>query len=157
MNDARREVRTHLCAFRQNQMKRIVCCDWRLGVDYEIESRDDYLGVIVSGPVSLSVTLVMFQKVFAVCVERGLTKILFDCLAVEDVLPLLPRYELGKAMAEYGLSQSTTLKVAVVGVAPVISGFGAQVAWNRGLVVEVFSERQAALDWLNAFGSPTAA
>lgn len=40
-----------------------------------------------------------------------------------------------------------------IGKLPTIDGFAARVAWNRGLLAEVFSEQQAALDWLNAFGS----
>jgi len=38
-----------------------------------------------------------------------------------------------------------------------INGFAAQVAWNRGVVAETFSELQKALDWLKGSGSKAAA
>ena len=117
----------------------------------KIESMSGYLSATVSGKVSMSEALKLFQKVFDVSKEMDLGKILLDCFDVEGDLPTLQGYQLGKEIAEYGLSRSITPKVAVVGVSPVINGFAAQVAWNRGLVVEVFSERQAALNWLNAF------
>jgi len=47
--------------------------------------------------------------------------------------------------------------VAVIGKPPLVTGFGAQVASNRGLPSMTFSERQPALNWLRAFGSKTAA
>jgi len=43
-----------------------------------------------------------------------------------------------------------TSAVATVGKPPVVDGFGALVAWNRGLVVKTFSESQEAMDWLIA-------
>ena len=60
-------------------------------------------------------------------------------------------------MAEYCNSRSITPKVATVGEPPVINGIAAQVARNRGLVAETFSELQKAMDWLKGFGSKAAA
>jgi hypothetical protein len=60
-------------------------------------------------------------------------------------------YELGKTMAEHCLKKSLAVRVAMIGQAPTITGFGAQVARNRGLSVRTFTDRQAGLDWLNQF------
>jgi hypothetical protein len=46
-----------------------------------------------------------------------------------------------------------TPKVAIIGNPLTVTGLAAKVAWNRGMMVAAFSERQAALDWLNEFGS----
>ncbi len=54
-------------------------------------------------------------------------------------------------------SRSMTPKVAMVGKAPLIDGFAAWVASNRGLSAETFSELQKAMDWLKGFGSKAAA
>jgi hypothetical protein len=69
----------------------------------------------------------------------------------------MERYELGRTMAEYCSSRSITPKVATVGKPPLINGFGARVAWNRGLVAETFLELQKATDWLKGFGAKAAA
>ena len=69
----------------------------------------------------------------------------------------MKRYELGRTLAEYCNSRSLTPTVATVGKLPLINGFAARVAWNRGLVAETFSELQKAMDWLNSFGSKAAA
>jgi hypothetical protein len=56
-------------------------------------------------------------------------------------------------MAEYCNSRSITPKVATVGKLPLMNGFAARVASNRGLAAETFSESQKAMDWLKGFGS----
>jgi hypothetical protein len=75
---------------------------------------------------------------------------------VKGTLSDLERYELGRTMAEYCLSRCKNPNVATIGKSPTINGFVAQVARNRGLNAETFPERQAALDWLNKFGSKAA-
>ena len=50
------------------------------------------------------------------------------------------------AIAAYSVSKSIYPKVTVVGKPPTISGFGAQVASNRGLTSTTFSESQLALN-----------
>jgi hypothetical protein len=80
------------------------------------------------------------------------SKILFDCLAVEGELSVVDRYEIGEGIAEYCKSQSMIPSVALLGKLPTVTGFCAQVAWNRALDVKVFSKRQVAREWLNRFG-----
>jgi hypothetical protein len=88
--------------------------------------------------------------------ERGFNRILIDCLGVEGELSDLDRYEIGKTMAKDCLKRSMFPAIALVGKPPTITGFEAEVALNRGLMVVKFSERQAGLGWLNRFGSKAA-
>ena len=124
-------------------------------MNVKLESREDFLEATVTGQLSLSEAIEVFKKIVDAAAERGLVHILVGSLAVEGELSTFERYELGRTMAEYCGSQSMNLKWAAIGKPPAVDGFAAQVAWNRGLVTQVFSERQAALDWLKVFGSGT--
>ena len=94
------------------------------------------------------------QRLRCRCGE-GCGKILFDWLGVEGDISDLEKYEVSKNIVEYCVHTSVSPTVAVVGKPPTITGFGALVASNRGLMIMTFSERQAALDWLKGFGSKT--
>jgi hypothetical protein len=126
-------------------------------LDMNVDSKEGVLVATAAGQVSLSEAISVFTKACDVAAERSGDRILVDCLSVEGELSTMDRYELGRTVAEYCNSRSTTPKVATVGRLPVINGFGAQVAANRGLVAETFSESQEAMDWLKSFGSKAAA
>jgi len=125
-------------------------------MDLKLESREGFLLATAAGRVSLNEVLELGKNVCDAAEERGFTRILFDCLAVEGELSVTERYILGKTMAEYCRSRSMTPLVAVIGKEPTITGLSAQVAFNRGSTVLTFSERQAAMDWLIGFGSKAA-
>jgi hypothetical protein len=125
-------------------------------MDLKLESRDGFLLATVVGQVSLAEAIKVCKKSCDAAVRRGFGKILFDFLGLTGEISELERYELGKQAAEYCRNLSPTLKTAVIGKPPTVDGFVARVASNRGIVVETFSERQAALDWLNRFGSKAA-
>jgi hypothetical protein len=126
-------------------------------MDLKVESEEGVLVATVAGPVSLSEAISVFTKACDVAAERGFDWILVDCLSVEGELSTMDRYELGRTMAEYCNSRSITPKVATVGRLPLINGFAARVASNRGLAAETFSESQKAMDWLKGFSSTTVA
>ena len=65
-------------------------------------------------------------------------------------LSVVEQYQLGKTIADY-CRGAMAPKIAAVGKPPTINGVAAQVAWNRGLTVQTFSELQPAVNWLNAF------
>ena len=125
-------------------------------MELKLEPRNGHLLATITGRLSLSEAIGGYKKVCDVAADRGFDKILADCSGVEGKLSDLERYELGRTMAEYALSRCKNLNVATIGQPPPINGFVAQVARNRGLNAETFSERQAALNWLNEFGSKTA-
>jgi hypothetical protein len=126
-------------------------------MDLKLDSRDGVLLATVTGAVSFSEALERWKNVCDAAAERGCGKILFDLLGAYGELSALEKYEVSKTIVEYCKIRSMSPTVAVVGKPPTVTGFGALVASNRGMVIVMFSERQAALDWLNGFGSKTAA
>ena len=126
-------------------------------IDLKVEPEDRIVVATVEGRVSLSEATNVFTKACDAAAESGFALILVDCLSVEGELSTMERYELGRALAEYCNSRSIAAKVATVGKAPLINGFAALVARNRGLVAETFSETQEAISWLKRFDSKAAA
>jgi hypothetical protein len=122
-------------------------------MDLKLESQEGILLATASGQVSVNETLEHCKNICDVAAERRVSRILFDCLGAKGELSDMERYEIGKTIAEYCLNRSMYLTVAHIGKPPTVTGFGAQVASNRGLIVLTFSERQAGLDWLNKFAS----
>ena len=124
--------------------------------DLNVDSKEGVLVAAAAGQASLSEAISVFTKACDVAAEKGLERILVDCSSVEGELSTKDRYELGRTVAEYCNTRCTSTKVATVGKLPVIDGFAARVASNRGLVTETFSELQKAMDWLKGFGSQAA-
>ena len=122
-----------------------------VSMDFTLESRDDVLWVTATGQASLNKAVVVLEKAVDAAVERGTNLILVDCSAVTGKLSVLQQYEVGSLGAEYALQKSKPLKVAVVGQPPVIDGFAALVASNRGVTTETFSDTSNAVEWLNRF------
>jgi hypothetical protein len=118
-----------------------------------LASVDDFLLATATGRVSVKEVLCVFKKVIDTATERGLERILIDFLAVTGELTVMELYAIAKTMAEYCVTKSSCPKVALIGKPPLVTGFGAEVASNRGLTSMTFSERQPALNWLHAFGS----
>ncbi len=119
-------------------------------MEVKFDSRADCVFATVTGAVSLEELLKAFYETFDAAVEHDLGYILVDFSAVEGTLTTYERYKLGEGGAAYSFSKSwkTRPKVAVVGKAPLVDGFGALTASNRGLDAKTFSEVQQALDWL---------
>ena len=118
-----------------------------------LESRDGLLLATITGRVSFSEALRCWKKVCDAAAERRCGKILCDWLGAEGETSDLEKYEVSKVITEYWAHTSMSPTVAVVGKPPTITGFGALVASNRGLMVVTFSERQAGLEWLKGYGS----
>jgi hypothetical protein len=116
-----------------------------------LAAQDDFLLATAKGQVSRKEVLCVFRKVVDTAAERGFEKILIDFLAVTGGLGVMDLYEIGKSMAEYCVNKSLYPKVALIGKPPLVTGFGAEVASNRGLTSKTFSERQPAANWLRAF------
>ena len=126
-------------------------------MDLKPESRDGFLLATVTGTISLEKAIDTFEKTCDAAMQRGFHKIVVDLLAVSGELSDLDLYELGKTVADYYLQHLRFPIVAVIGRPPLVNGFGAKVASNRGLTTEVFLDLQSAIDWLNRFGTTAAA
>jgi hypothetical protein len=122
-------------------------------MDLKLESRGGLLLATVTGRVSFREALECWKTVCDAAARRACGKILFDWLGVEGEISDLEKYKVSKIIVEYCRQPSMSPTVAVLGKPPTITGFGALVASNRGLMVVTFSERQAGLDWLSRFGS----
>jgi hypothetical protein len=120
-------------------------------MNLKLESQDGFLVATIGGNLSFGEALKIGKSVCDAAAEKGYRDILADCLALKGKLSVADMYELGKTMAEHCLKKSLAVRVAMIGQAPTITGFGAQVARNRGLSVRTFTDRQAGLDWLNQF------
>jgi hypothetical protein len=107
----------------------------------------------ISGRLTLRDALKVCMLVCDGARERGLSTFLLDVSAVSGELSNFECYALAKGVAAYCTARGWFYRVAVLGSEPTVTGFGARVASNRGLAVERFSDRQKALEWLNAFGT----
>jgi len=116
-----------------------------------IEASKGLLFVSVADLITLSRAFELFQRACDAAVERGLNCILVDASSAHGDITDLERYELGSSVTEYYLARSPATKLAVVGKPPLVNGFGALVASNRGLLARTFLDRQQAIDWLNRF------
>ena len=122
-------------------------------MDLALEPRDGFLLATASGQLSLSEAMESCKDMCDLAAFMGFGKILFDCLALEGELTPDDRFELGKTIAEHCQCFVIVPSVALVGNPPAVTGLGAKIASNRGLPVETFSDRQAALDWLRDLDS----
>jgi hypothetical protein len=126
-------------------------------MDLKLESRAGILLATAAGQASLTETVELGKNVCSAAAKRGLRKVLLDCLAVEGELSVTERFILGKTIVEYCVTRSIAVKVAIIGNSPSVTGLAAEVAWNRGMMIQTFSERQTAVDWLNGTSSKATA
>lgn len=118
-----------------------------------LESRESFLLATASGRVSLREMVEVCKNICDAASQRGFRNVIFDCVAVEGELSVTERFIAAKTIVDYCEIRSIAVKAALVGNPPTITGLGAQVAWNRGMMVQAFSDRQAAMQWLNTSGS----
>jgi hypothetical protein len=114
----------------------------------EVELRDGLLFVTASGTVTLEASVRLLKQVFDTAKEKGVNKILVTTLAVDGELSTFDRYAMGTQLAEYIQQRHIDVRVAFYGKRPTTDGFAARVAQNRGIVTEVFSNYEDAVNWL---------
>jgi hypothetical protein len=116
-----------------------------------IEQRDGYTAAKFLGPFSVAAFQRQADAAAKACRDQGSRRLLVDTTCFNLSPSIADRYEL----ACHAVKISAGLNVALV-VAPAFidpNKFGIVVAQNRGLVVEAFTERGKALEWLLAQGS----
>ena len=113
-----------------------------------IDSDAGLLLATVSGRFTLKRGVEVFNAICGTAVAKGLKKILIDCTGMGGEISNRDRYDFGKEIAADQNSNRMSLKIALLGEEPVITGVGIVTARNRGLDVELFSDRQRALAWL---------
>ena len=118
-------------------------------MDLILEPRGTFLLATATGKISLHEALDSCRKMCDFTAGLRLRKILFDCLALDGDLSADERFELGKTIAEYcQMRLRVPAAVAVIGKSPSVTGLCVKIAANRGMPVEMFSDRQLGLDWL---------
>jgi hypothetical protein len=75
-------------------------------------------------------------------------KILVNCDEMHGELSTPYRYLLGALVAAYVLKSRVRPTLAFVGKPPTIDGFAVRVSQENGLIAEVFSNQEDALNWL---------
>ncbi|HLY08461.1 MAG TPA: hypothetical protein VKW04_04045 [Planctomycetota bacterium] len=118
------------------------------GKDLEFEERDRFIEVRFLGGFSVDRFNRQAEAASKACREKQKSRMLVDLSLLDAQLSTLERYEL----ASHAVRVSAGLKVALV-VAPAFldpNKFGILVAQNRGLTVDAFTDRQKALEWLEA-------
>ena len=113
------------------------------------ELQGEVLVVTAKGPLSLGSALSLLKQICDTAAENQVGKIFVDSLAVEGELAPFERYRLGTELAEYLIQSQIRVKLALVGKPPVLNGFGARIARNRGISANVFPSHQEALSWLD--------
>jgi len=113
-----------------------------------IGSADGLLLATVSGRFTLKRGLEVFKAICDRALANGFEQILIDCAGMSGEISIRERYEFGKEIAGNHRNW-LSLKIALVGEEPVITGVGIATAQNRGLNVALFSDRQRALAWLH--------
>jgi len=79
------------------------------------------------------------KQLFDAANEKGVDRILVDCLAMSGELSTSDRYDLGAKAAAYSQREKSNKKLAIVGLPPTINGFAVEVAQNRGLATAAFT------------------
>lgn len=115
----------------------------------EVESADGYLHAIFSGPVSRGRAFDLYKEMCAEAVARGFQKVLMDWSAVTGELSNRERYTFATDGVQYQRQNQMSLKIALLGKEPIVTGLGVAVSQNRGRNVEFFSDYQRAVAWLN--------
>lgn len=116
--------------------------------ELEIVHRDGYTAVRFLGPFSVSGFQRRAEAAARACRERKIDRLFVDSTGYDVTPTTVERYEI----ACHAVTISAGLKVAIL-VTPAFldpNRFGIMVAQNRGLVVEAFTEREKAIEWLLA-------
>lgn len=113
----------------------------------------DVLVATICGEVSADEAVLRFKEIFSFAARNDLRKILVNCLKVTGVLSTTERYNLGVTALGHLVSLNIKPRIAIVGTAPTVDGFGLRVAANRGADGALFATSQDAMDWLAANSS----
>jgi hypothetical protein len=115
-----------------------------------IEFRDKYILCTTSGPAVVTELMSLFRNLCEAAAERGCCRIVVDCQELQGSLSTVDKYMLGAEIATRSQALNLTASFVVVGLPPLVDGFGALVASNRGLSAQVFRDLTEAIKWVEA-------
>jgi hypothetical protein len=116
--------------------------------DVEIEAHADHLEARFLGSFSVDRFKRQVEVAVRACRPRKLSLLLVDVTRLQATLTTIDRYEI----SSHGAREATELKVALFSPPELIDPkkFGVMVARNRGMTVDIFTDREKALAWLPA-------
>ena len=108
--------------------------------------KDNYIYFELSGSFNYSYLENLFSKIRMDCNNSDLNNAVIDCRSVTNMFKSdIERFYIGKTIAtELGM----TIKLAAIIGKEKFNKFGEISALNRGANMKLFSEKEAALDWL---------
>lgn len=112
-----------------------------------VTERKGYLEVVLQPTTSVDHILRQFEEILQICIARKPARMFVDFSSVSGKFSTLQRYDLGMIGSRFAPHVG---RVAVL-VSPAVidpEKFAAQVARNRGLNVDNFTDRDEALAWL---------
>ena len=109
--------------------------------------REGYLEAVLWETSSFPLLKQQIARVLENCIDRKPPRLLVNMTAIGGVWSILDRFEIGTLGAQLAPHVG---RIAALTQNFMIDPekFGAQVARNRGLSVDVFDDREKALDWL---------
>jgi hypothetical protein len=116
--------------------------------DVEIEAHADHLEARFLGSFTVDRFKRQVEAAVRACRARSLGRLLIDVTLLQAKLTTIDRYEI----SSHGASEAYDLKVALFSLPELIDPkkFGVMVARNRGMNVDIFTDRESALTWLLA-------
>jgi hypothetical protein len=123
-------------------------------MDLSFEAKDGVLYGSIRGPFTLREAVDAFTEVCIRALKLGVTKALVDCQDAVGQLSTIERYQLGEQVAfNCHAITAAMVRVAVIGAPPLVNGFAALVASNRGLQSRTFPNVEEASQWLGIASS----
>jgi len=113
----------------------------------QIEPKDEYLHVEVSGAFDSANAKEFIRQIFDACCQRVLSKIFVDIRKVEGPIPTMDRFELASFFAA---EHAAPVRMVVLESGEQVPDdkFFATVAGNRGALVKVVSDLEEAWECL---------
>lgn len=111
----------------------------------EIQPRNDHLFVKYTDPFQLDTFVALIREVAGICREAGHTKVLVDVSEMPGTMSTMDRFRLG---VEGAAAFRKLAQVAIYYQKQKMDKFAETVGVNRGAVVRVFFDLEAARKWL---------
>lgn len=123
-----------------------------MSIEIQWEIKEQYLYLDAQGVYRLDEVLKVLEYALEKAKQENLKGVLIDTRKVTSVTPtVMECYEMGKWIAQLQTTRGYRVRLAVVGTQEILESqrFGEIVALNRGALLKVSTDREAAIAWLN--------
>ena len=125
-----------------------------IGISLGFEAEDGFLHCRASGVYSFEDGCWMIHEVVAESTERGVAKVLVDCLLIAGSPSMFDRYAMAEFLAQevvgYIIAGKIIPRLAILGREPLVdpNRLGELVATNRGVQTKTVEQMEDAVKWL---------